>query len=93
MFLTCASLRHRLSGDVSRSDRGHHHTVQGTRSQGLEAEAADVGHHALILDDAAVVNQQDLVGVHISGGRCPLCLQAVGAAEVGELQPTDLSWS
>lgn len=92
-FLTCASLGHRLSGDVSHSDRGHHHAVQGARSQGLEAEAADVGHDALILDDAAVVNQQDLVGVQISGSRCPPRLQTVGAAEVGEPQPTDLSRS
>lgn len=92
-FLTCASLGHRLSGGVSHSDRGHHHAVQGAGSQGLEAEAADVGHHALILDDAAVMNQQDLVGVQVSGGRRPPRLQTVGAAAVGELQPADLSRS
>lgn len=59
----------------------------------MEGDAGGVGLHALVLDDAAVVDQQDSVRVQISGGSFPLRLQAVGAAAVRNLQPGDLSRS
>lgn len=60
----------------------------------MEADAGGVGLHALVLDDAAVMDQQDSIRVQFSGGSFPLCLQAVGAAAVRDLQPGDLgrSW-
>lgn len=90
--LTCASFSHRLSGGESSSDGGDHHLVQSSWPQGLEAEAADVRLHALVLDDAAVMDQQDPVRVQISRSWFPLRLQAVNAAEVGNLQVADWSW-
>lgn len=59
----------------------------------MEADPGGVGFHALVLDDAAVVDQQDAVGVQFSGGSFPLGLQAVCGAAVRDLQPGDLSRS
>lgn len=59
----------------------------------MEADPGGVGLHALVLDDAAVVDQQDAVRVQLSGGSFPLGLQAVGGAAVGDLQLGDLSRS
>lgn len=59
----------------------------------MESDAGDVGLHALVLDDAAVVDQQDAIRVQFSGGSFPLHLQAVGAAFIRNLQLGDLSRS
>lgn len=91
--LTGASLGHSLPGAVSGLDGGQHHLVKRSGPQAVEADARDVGLYALVLDDAAVVDQQEAVGVQLSGRSFPLSLQAVGAAAVRDLQPGDLSRS
>lgn len=58
----------------------------------MEDYAADVRCHTLILDDATVADQQDLVQVLVSRRQLPLSLQAVCAVEVKNLQPADWSW-
>ena len=92
--LTGASLGHRLPGALTRPDGGQHHLVERAGFEGQEAVAGGVGVHALVLDDAAVVDQHDAVRVQLPGGSLPPRLQAVGAAAVGDLQLGDLgrSW-
>lgn len=60
----------------------------------MEADACGVGLHTLVLDDDAVVDQQEAVKIHFSRGLLPLDLQAIGAATIRHLQPGDLgrSW-
>lgn len=59
----------------------------------MEADACGVGLHTLVLDDYAVMDQQDAVKIQFSRGLLPLDLQAVCAAVVRDLQPVDLSRS
>lgn len=74
LLLTCASLCHSLPGTESSSDGGDHKLVQGSRSQSLKVDGVGVHWYTLILDNAAVMDQQDLVGVKISRNRFPLHL-------------------
>lgn len=57
----------------------------------MEADVSGVSVHALVLNDTAVVDQQDLIRVQVPRGPVPLSLKAVGGAEVRDLQPADLS--
>lgn len=59
----------------------------------MEADAGRVGLHTLVLDDDAVMDQQDSVKVQLSRGLLPADLQAVRAAAIRDLQPRDLSKS
>lgn len=59
----------------------------------MEADAGRVGLHTLVLDDYAVMDQQDSIKVQLPRGLLPLDLQAVCAAAIRDLQPCDLSKS
>lgn len=59
----------------------------------MEADACCAGLHTLVLDDYAVMDQQDAVEIQFSRGLLPLDLQAVCAAAIRDLQPGDLSRS
>lgn len=76
------SLCDALSGGVSGPDGGQHHPVKCSWSQVVEADPGCVRFQTLVLDDTAVVDQQDAVRVHVTGCWLPLGLQAVGAAAV-----------
>lgn len=59
----------------------------------MEADAGAVGLHTLVLDDYAVMDQQDTIEIQFSRGLIPPDLQAVRAAAIRDLQLGDLSRS
>lgn len=78
--LTCASLSHSLSGGESGPHCCDHNLVQSSWFQFLEDNTAGVHSNTLILDDTAVMDQQNLIPVEVSRGWFPQGLQTVGAA-------------
>ena len=89
-MLTGVSLCDRLPGAESGPDGGQHRPVEGAGPQEVEGGAGGVRRHALVLDYAAVADQQNAVRVQNSGGSLPAGLQAVGAALNPQQQPRDL---
>lgn len=59
----------------------------------MEADARGIGLNALVLDDAAVMDKQESIGVKLAGRPFPLGLQAVSGSIVGYLQLSNLSWT
>lgn len=51
----------------------------------MEADARGIGLNALVLDDAAVMDKQESIGVQLAGWPFPLGLQAVSGSIVGYL--------
>lgn len=51
----------------------------------MEADARGIGLNALVLDDAAVKDKQESIGVQLAGWPFPVGLQAVSGSIVGYL--------
>lgn len=62
-ILTCAALSHSLFGSKSGPHCGDHHLVQSSWFQFLEDNMAGVHSNTLILDDTAIMDQQNLIPV------------------------------